>query len=171
MRVIAVVLFAIELLAACDNMSTQLRPIPIEPQAGISTSEIASGAPNLPSQDALATGDDLPFPLTREGLARGAERYAIACTPCHGALGDGGGVVALRGYAWVPSFHTPELRRETLSHFYNVMSFGYGAMPPHAAQLEPDDRWRVAAYVRALQLSQHAAIADVPKAERERLTP
>ena len=158
------------LLCACDNMSTQLRPTAVDTPSGASAIEIASGAINVPGHPVLAEGDTLPFALSEAGLARGAERYAIACTPCHGSLGDGGGLVALRGYAWVPSFHTPEARRETLSHFYNVMSFGYGAMPAHAAQLTPDDRWLVAAYIRALQLSQHATIEDVPSEERAQLT-
>ena len=166
---IARVLFVCAGFLACDNMALQLRPTPAEPASGTSTSEIYSGEPVVPMPRALATGDALPFPLTSEVLTRGADRYAIACTPCHGALGDGGGTVALRGFAWVPSFHTPEMRREKLSHFYNVITYGFGAMPPHAAQLAPEDRWRVAAYIRALQLSQYAALADVPTAERARL--
>jgi len=106
-------------------------------------------------------GDGLPIPLTTEVMQRGQERYNIYCTPCHSRVGNGDGMIVQRGYRPAGDFHTDRLRNAPLGHFFNVMTNGYGAMPDYAAQLTPEDRWAVAAYVRALQLSQNAKQADV----------
>ena len=106
-------------------------------------------------------GDGLPIPLTAEVMQRGQERYNIYCTPCHSRVGNGDGMIVQRGYRPAGDFHTERLRNAPLGHFFNVMTNGYGAMPDYAAQLTPEDRWAVAAYVRALQLSQNAKQADV----------
>jgi len=106
-------------------------------------------------------GDGLPIPLTTEVMARGQERYNIYCTPCHSRVGNGDGMIVQRGYRPAGDFHTDRLRNAPLGHFFSVMTNGYGAMPDYAAQLTPEDRWAVAAYVRALQLSQNAKQADV----------
>ena len=106
-------------------------------------------------------GDGLPIPLTAEVMARGQERYNIYCTPCHSRVGNGDGMIVQRGYRPAGDFHTDRLRNAPLGHFFSVMTNGYGAMPDYAAQLTPEDRWAVAAYVRALQLSQNAKQADV----------
>jgi Cytochrome C oxidase, cbb3-type, subunit III len=107
-------------------------------------------------------GDGLPFSVTMEVLQRGQERFNIYCTPCHSRVGNGEGMIVQRGYRPAGNFHTPRLMAAPLGHFFGVMSNGYGAMPDYAAQLTPEDRWAVAAYIRVLQLSQAATQADVP---------
>ncbi|WP_260702860.1 c-type cytochrome [Edaphobacter flagellatus] len=107
-------------------------------------------------------GDGLPFAVTAEVLARGQERYNIYCTPCHSRVGNGEGMAVQRGYTKAGDFHTARLRSAPLGHFFHVITNGYGAMPDYAAQVAPADRWAIAAYIRALQLSQHAQTADVP---------
>jgi hypothetical protein len=101
-------------------------------------------------------GDAMPFPVTEQVLKRGQERYNIYCTPCHSATGDGNGMIVQRGYRRPPSYLDPKLLNAPLGHFYDVMSNGFGAMPDYAAQVAPRDRWAIAAYIRALQLSQRA---------------
>jgi len=107
-------------------------------------------------------GDGLPFPVTTEVIARGQERYNVYCTPCHSRVGNGEGMAVQRGYTKAGNFHTARLRSAPLGHFFNVMTNGYGAMPDYASQIAPADRWAIAAYIRALQLSQNAQQADVP---------
>jgi len=104
----------------------------------------------------------LPFAVTRLALERGRERYGIYCTPCHGELGDGNGMVVQRGYLRPPSFHEERLRQAPVGHFFDVITNGIGGMPDYSQQVTVDDRWKIIAYIRALQLSQHAAPADVP---------
>jgi mono/diheme cytochrome c family protein len=111
----------------------------------------------------------LPVPLSRELLARGRERYGIFCAPCHDGTGGGRGMVVRRGYRPPPSLHIERLRDAPVGHLYDVMTRGLGAMPDYAQQIPPADRWAIAAYVRALQLSQRAGVADVPPQERARL--
>jgi hypothetical protein len=106
--------------------------------------------------------DMLPFPATMQVLARGQERYNIYCTPCHSRVGNGAGMIVQRGYKPAGNFHDSRRRGEPLSHYFFVMTNGYGAMPDYSAQLPPVDRWAVAAYIRALQMSQNAVEADVP---------
>jgi mono/diheme cytochrome c family protein len=107
-------------------------------------------------------GAGLPFPVTLEVLARGQERYNVYCTPCHSRVGNGGGMIVQRGYSPAGNFLGGRLRGVGLGHFFNVISNGYGSMPDYASQLTPADRWAVAAYIRALQLSQSAQRSDVP---------
>lgn len=107
-------------------------------------------------------GDGLPIPLTPDTMARGQERYNIYCTPCHSRVGNGDGMIVQRGYRPAGDFHTDRLRSAPLGHFFAVMTNGYGAMPDYAAQIAPQDRWAIAAYIRALQLSQNAKPSDVP---------
>ncbi len=107
-------------------------------------------------------GDTMPFPATREVLERGRQRFNIYCAPCHSRLGDGNGMIVQRGFRHPPSFHEPRLRQAPLGHFYDVMTNGFGAMPDYAAQVNTRDRWAIAAYIRALQLSQNAPASLVP---------
>jgi len=108
-------------------------------------------------------GDYMPFPVTEEVMARGRERFNIYCAPCHSRLGDGNGVIPSRGFARKPpSYHIDRLRKAPLGYFFDVMSNGFGIMPEYASQIPPRDRWCIVAYIRALQLSQGAAMADVP---------
>jgi hypothetical protein len=113
--------------------------------------------------------DKLPFPLTRQVLERGRERFNIYCSPCHSELGNGEGIVVQRGYLRPPSFHEDRLRNAPLGHFFDVMTNGIGGMPDYSEQISPEDRWNIAAYIRALQLSQNATLADVPESERPNL--
>ena len=106
-------------------------------------------------------GDGFPIAFTPEVMQRGQERYNIYCTPCHSRVGNGDGMIVQRGYRPAGDFHTDRLRSAPLGHFFYVMTNGYGAMPDYAAQLTPEDRWAVVAYIRALQLSQNAKPGDV----------
>jgi hypothetical protein len=106
--------------------------------------------------------DMLPFPVSMQVLARGQERFNIYCTPCHSRVGNGAGMIVQRGYKPAGNFHDARLLAKPLGHFFYVMTNGYGAMPDYSAQLPPADRWSVAAYIRALQLSQNAKESDVP---------
>ncbi len=110
-----------------------------------------------------------PFAITPKVLARGRGRFNIYCTPCHGYRGDGRGMIVRRGFPQPPSYHIDRLRRAPVGHFYDVISNGYGAMYSYAARIPPRDRWAIVAYIRALQMSQHASIDDVPEAERSKL--
>lgn len=111
----------------------------------------------------------LPMPLTRELLSRGRQRYEIFCTPCHDRTGGGQGMVIRRGYRPPPSFHADRLRDAPVGHFYDVMTRGLGAMPDYAQQIPSEDRWAIAAYVKALQLSQHAPLGELTQEDRDRL--
>ena len=105
-----------------------------------------------------------PFKITKEDMARGKNRFEVFCTPCHGALGNGQGMIAMRGFSLrrqPGNYHTEQLRHAPVGHFYDVITNGYGTMYSYASRVEPDDRWRIAAYIRALQRSQNANIADV----------
>jgi hypothetical protein len=106
--------------------------------------------------------DAMPFPVTLTVLERGQERFNIYCTPCHSRVGNGDGMIVQRGYKPAGNFHDAKRLAEPLSHYFYVMTNGYGAMPDYSAQLTPIDRWAVAAYIRALQLSQNATMSDVP---------
>ena len=110
--------------------------------------------------------DSLPFTLTSDVLARGQQRFNIYCSACHGQTGDGNGMVVQRGFSRPPSYYDPRLRQAPLGHFYDVITKGYGAMASYAAQVEPQDRWAIAAYIRTLQASRSATIADVPPEKR-----
>jgi len=110
----------------------------------------------------------LPVPLTAALLDRGRERFTIYCTPCHGQTGRGDGMVVRRGYRRPVSFHTDRLRGERVGYYYDVMTNGFGAMPDYATQISVKDRWAIAAYVRALQLSQFVNAAELdPEARKQ----
>jgi cytochrome c553 len=106
--------------------------------------------------------DEMPFPVTLEVLKRGQERFNIYCAPCHSRVGNGLGEIVQRGYKPAANYHDQVRLSQPISHYFYVMTHGYGAMPDYSAQLVPEDRWAVAAYIRALQLSQAAKAADVP---------
>jgi len=101
--------------------------------------------------------------VTKEVLERGRERYNIYCAPCHSRVGDGRGFVASRGFSKMPpSYHIPRLQKAPLGYFFDVITNGFGIMPDYASQISPEDRWKIVAYIRALQLSQNATRSDVP---------
>jgi len=110
-----------------------------------------------------------PFPVDMSVMQRGRERYDIYCSPCHGLTGDGDGMVVQRGYRRPPSFNIDRLRTVPPGHLFDVMTNGFGAMPDYAAQVPVRDRWAIAAYIRALQLSQNARAAELPQASRGQL--
>jgi mono/diheme cytochrome c family protein len=112
-------------------------------------------------------------------LGRGRERYSIFCSQCHGQVGGGiggakeyeslVGMVVLRGFPSPPTYHQPRLRQAPIGYFFDVITNGFGRMPAHGYLVPPTDRWAIASYIRALQLSQNAPADDVPSAEREKL--
>ncbi len=106
--------------------------------------------------------DEFPFPVTREVLERGQQRFNAFCTPCHGKTGMGNGMIVQRGLKPPPSFHDQRLRAAPAGYYFDVMSNGFGVMQDYRAQVDVKDRWAIAAYIRALQLSQRATLADVP---------
>ena len=172
------------LLAACQQqMADQPRYQPLQKSTFFGDERSARPLPpgtvargELRLDDALSTGkssgvlvDTLPIPLTLALLERGQERFDIFCSPCHGRVGNGDGMIVRRGFRPPPSYHIDRLRQAPIGHFFDVMTNGFGAMPSYAAQVPLQDRWAIAAYIRALQLSQHATLADLPPAERQRL--
>jgi mono/diheme cytochrome c family protein len=140
--------------------------------------QLDPGSYYLTGKHGNAYGNELPAQLgdptsakdRAQLLARGQQRYNIYCTPCHSMVGDGDGMIVQRGYKRPPSFHVQRLRNAPLGWFYDVISNGFGGMPDYAAQVKPADRWAIAAYIRALQLSQNAADADVAQADRDKLS-
>ncbi len=112
-------------------------------------------------------GDYMPFPVDKGVLDRGRERFNIYCAPCHSRVGDGNGFVPSRGFTRrPPSYHIPRLQKAPLGYFYDVITNGFGIMPDYASQIPPQDRWSIVAYIRALQLSQNATMADVPTGQK-----
>jgi hypothetical protein len=113
--------------------------------------------------------DAFPFPITRDVIERGRERFNIFCTPCHGLAGDGDGMIVQRGFPRPPSYHIDRLRNAPVGHFFSVITDGFGAMYPYGYRIPPRDRWAIIAYIRALQLSRKGTIDNVPQAERPKL--
>jgi mono/diheme cytochrome c family protein len=113
--------------------------------------------------------NNFPLPVTQELLERGQGRYKIFCTPCHGLQGDGNGMVSMRGMKHPPSYHQDRLRQSPNGYFYDVITNGFGAMYGYSAQISPRDRWAIVAYVRALQLSRNAKVAELPADLREKV--
>jgi hypothetical protein len=114
--------------------------------------------------------DMFPIPITKDDILRGQTRFNIYCTPCHSKVGDGNGMVVLRGFRQAASFYDDKLVHAPVGHFYDVITNGFGAMPSYASRIQPDDRWRLIAYIRALQLSESASLSDVPADQQQNLT-
>jgi hypothetical protein len=113
--------------------------------------------------------DDFPFPVTKDVLLRGQQRFNIYCTPCHDRNGNGQGMVVRRGFRHPPSYHIDRLRQVPNGYIFDVMTNGFGAMPTYASQIQPADRWAIVSYIRALQASQMGTITDVPQEARAQL--
>ncbi len=176
---------AVVALAGCrPDMQDQPKYIPLRPSEffGDGRSErpliedtVARG--HLDDDTAFYTGktpdgkdlDAFPFPVTKDVILRGQERFNVYCSPCHSRVGDGEGMIVQRGYRHPPTYHQDRLRQAPPGHFFDVMTNGFGAMPDYAAQIPPRDRWCIVAYIRALQLSQNASINDVPPEARAQL--
>lgn len=158
MRVLLAILVSTTFLAACDDMANQAKQKSYAPAAGPAATP--PGVVRYREQASQAPA------LTLSLLERGQERFRIYCRPCHSELGDGQGMVVQRGFPAPPSYHSQRLRDAPVQHFYDVITQGYGAMYPYADRVSPDDRWAIAAYIRALQRSQNATLAQVPPADR-----
>jgi mono/diheme cytochrome c family protein len=135
------------------------------------SNQVAYPFEDVPANTGRVTGatnfvETGPFEITAQLMARGRDRYQINCTPCHGPLGDGNGVTKKLGMAAVANLHDPRIVRLPDGELFHVISNGRNTMFPYAGQVEVNDRWAIIAYVRALQLSQLAAVGDVPEAER-----
>jgi hypothetical protein len=115
--------------------------------------------------------DGYPFPVTAEILMRGQQRFNIYCSPCHDRLGTGNGMIVQRGFRRPPSFHIDRLRQQPPGYIVDTISNGFGAMPDYATQVQPNDRWAVAAYVKTLQYSQNVPVAELTPEERQKLPP
>ena len=164
------------LLAGCQQqMADQPRYEPLDPSAffadGMSARPRVPGTvPRGPLPQALPTETaGFPVPLSRAMLERGQERYNINCAPCHDRVGNGNGMIVQRGFPRPPSFHEERLQKAAPGHIVRVITQGYGMMASYANRVEPDDRWAIAAYIRALQLSQAAPLDAAPPDARARL--
>ncbi|MCH9829945.1 MAG: cytochrome c [Gammaproteobacteria bacterium] len=140
-----------------------------DPQPGTVAMAAGRGADASGAQAASAQLEPLPqpdaknpLPPTMAVLERGRERYEVYCAPCHSRVGDGDGYITRRGFPRPPSFHQDRLRQAPDAHFYQVITGGYGAMMPYAGRVAPQDRWAIIRYIRALQLSQHAPLQQLP---------
>lgn len=143
------------------------RPLP---EDTVARGTLQDDAAFYTGKNGTAEVTELPVALTPELLDRGEQRFNIYCTPCHDRSGEGRGMIVRRGYKQPPSYHIDRLRQAPIGHFFDVMTNGFGAMPDYRAQIQPRDRWAIAAYIRALQLSQHATEADVPSEDRPKLS-
>jgi mono/diheme cytochrome c family protein len=141
---------------------------PLEPGV-IAREDPPTVGPRQTGRDGARLLTALPMDLTETLINRGAERFTIYCTPCHGRTGDGDGMIVLRGFRSPPSFHTDRLRGVPVGQIYEVATQGLGVMPPFRKQISSDDRWAIAAYVRALQLSRYAPAGELLPAELEKL--
>jgi len=182
----SLLVFAALLTGCRQDMQDQPKYIPLRPSSffadGRSERPLVEGTVargHLDDDTAFYTGkidnkpvDAIPFPITRAVLERGQERYNIYCSPCHDLLGTGKGMIFRRGFNHPPpqSYHIDRLRQAPVGYFFDVIANGLGAMPDYAAQIEPRDRWAIAAYIRVLQLSQNASVNDVPPDARGELT-
>jgi len=156
------------------------RPLP-EGVVARGSLALAVAAPKaaVPGQVGSVGEDGFPFKFSadaetrkkeiRDILDRGENRFNITCLPCHGKLGDGNGMIALRGFRHPPSYHQDRLRKAPTSHFYDVMTNGFGAMPSYSEVVTPEDRWKIIAYIRALQESQNVNAGQMIEEDKKKL--
>ena len=182
-RISCVVLCLAVTVACRQDMQDQPKFVPLRGSAFFADGRSARPLPagtiargHLRADTVFYTGktganfvDDIPFPVTRAVLDRGQERFNIYCTPCHGRLGNGLGMIVRRGLRRPPSFHIDRLRQVPDGYLYDVMTNGFGLMQDYAVQVNPRDRWAIAAYIRVLQFSQQATLNDVPADARAQL--
>ena len=170
--------FALLIAGCAQDMANQPKNKPLSPSSffGDARSErpliantVAHGSI---ADDYLYVPKDsnaFPLALTPELMNRGQERYKIFCTPCHGLQGDGNGMIVMRGMKHPPSYHEDRLRQVPNGYIFDVITNGFGAMQGYSAQIPPRDRWAIVAYVRALQLSRHAPVSELPQDLRDKL--
>ena len=146
---------------------------PMQPGAPAQSAQQARGGAQTGEVFAASFAQDLvkqfPYPVTSKMVLRGRDRFEMFCTPCHGYVGYGNGIIVQRGFSPPPSYHIDRLRQAPVGHFFDVMTNGYGAMYSYAQRISVDDRWAIAAYIRALQASQSGTMADVPADRRTAL--
>lgn len=155
-------------LAACDRMANQPKRLPFELPFGAHSEEW----PAHPPAGTIARDEappPAPPPVTMALLERGQQRFDIYCAPCHGAAGNGQGRIVQRGFPDPPPYTIARVREAPNEHFYDVITHGYGVMFPYAQRVAPADRWAIIAYIRALQASSAAQLADVPPDQRSAL--
>jgi mono/diheme cytochrome c family protein len=180
----AAMLLAASLVACRQDMHDQPRYEPYEASTffadGMASRSLPAGVVprgHLGDDTLFATGRaadgslsaHLPAPVDRQVLRRGRQRFDIFCAPCHGRLGDGQGMAARRGFKQPPSLHEARLRGQPVGYYFDVMTRGFGVMPSYSAVVPAGDRWAIAAYIRALQRSQHAEVGSLPAADVEAL--
>ncbi|HWP46715.1 MAG TPA: cytochrome c [Candidatus Limnocylindrales bacterium] len=184
MFILCLLLFAFLIVGCRQDMAEQPRYDPFEASTFFADGQSARPLPPgtvargyLREDTEFYTGksgkdftNTFPFPVTWTVLERGQERYNIFCSPCHDRTGSGNGMIVRRGYTPPPSFHQDRLREAPVGYFFDVITNGFGAMPDYATQIPPRDRWAIIAYIRALQLSQHARLEDIPAEERAKLS-
>lgn len=179
-RALAVCALFLPFLLGCrQDMHVQPKYVPEDPSTffadGRSERPLVEGTVargHLRIDELLYTGrlngtvsDVFPFPISAADLSRGRERYNIYCSPCHDYTGGGNGMIVQRGFPPPPSFHIERLQQAPPGHFFEVITNGFGLMYSYASRVSPEDRWRIAAYIRALQLSEHGSITDVPPSQ------
>ncbi len=184
LRIMAGLMFSLLSVTGCvQRMTYQPKYLPLTESAffkdGLSSRPLVPGTVargQLHTNQLLYAGtldgkiaDTFPFPVTQAVLDRGQQRFNIYCAPCHGRTGYGDGMIVQRGYPAPPSFHIDRLRQVPVGYIFQVATNGLGQMPSYAAQVPPEDRWAIVAYIRALQLSQHATPNDVPADVRQQL--
>jgi len=168
------------------DMHTQPRYNPYDPSEFFGDGESARlpvegtvprGELTLGPQELLYSGkvngqpsDVFPYPVTKEIVERGRERFNVFCSPCHGFAGDGDGMIVQRGFRRPPSFHDDRMRTAPVGHYFDVITNGFGVMYPYGYRVPPRDRWAIIAYIRALQLSRQVPAGELPEAERAKLT-
>jgi len=182
----AVVLALLASLACRQDMHDQPKYIPLRPSEFFTDGRSARPLPegtvargHLNDDVLFYTGkgadgkpvDTFPFPVTKDVILRGRQRFNVYCTPCHDRTGSGNGMIVRRGYRRPPTYHSDRLRQVPNGYIFDVITNGFGAMPDYAAQIPPRDRWAIVSYIRALQLSQQASLKDVPAEVRGQLGP
>lgn len=168
------VMLASALLAGCTRSNMDSQPKYHEYESGKLFRDgkvLQTPVPGTVARGDLARSDETKQrpALTEALLARGREQFDVFCQPCHDRTGSGRGIVVQRGFPQPPSFDDEKLRAADDQHFFDVITNGYGAMYAHRDRIRPRDRWAIVAYIRALQLSQHATLADLPPEEQSRL--
>ena len=184
MRRLACLALLLVAISACHrDMRDQPRYETLEASALFANRQSARPFPpgtvargQLSADEVVSTGKQdgnfvgqIPVALDTALVSRGQERFNIYCAPCHGRTGSGDGMIVRRGFRQPPSFHVERLRSAPAGHYFDVMTYGFGAMPRYGGHIPARDRWAIVAYVRALQLSQNAELEDVPPAERSKL--
>jgi hypothetical protein len=138
----------------------------LQPEYTVARDQLNADVYLLTGKVGIKEGTAFPFPVTEQVMQRGRERFNIYCAPCHSRVGDGAGMIVERGYKRAADFTEDRLMRAPVGHFYDVITNGWGAMPDYKAQIPVEDRWAIAAYIRALQFARTASINDVPAGMR-----